>query len=221
MELHKLPRAFYLRPALVVARDLLGRLLVRNLTGRLLVGRIVEVEAYLGEHDPASHAYRGPTERNEVMFRAGGHLYVYFTYGMHFCSNVVTGPQGKARAVLLRAVEPLEGIDVMRKNRPARTDDGNLANGPAKLCQAFAIGRKENGTDLLGGDCYIARGEKVPPSAVAASMRIGVTAGRDKLWRFSVAGNRFVSRPDAAPARGTGPYRRPSRGRRPPASRPR
>src|SRR5437660_1070396 len=167
----KLPRSFYLRPTLTVAKDLLGKNLFRRIGNRFLIGKIVEVEAYLGELDPASHAYRGMTPRNEVMFRAGGHLYVYFTYGMHFCCNVVTEQKGKGRAVLLRAVEPVEGIDLMVRNREwtgigksqtaghfrdpqkgnQRAIPPNLTNGPAKLCQAFGIARNQNGTDLLGG----------------------------------------------------------------------
>ncbi|MDE3057558.1 MAG: DNA-3-methyladenine glycosylase, partial [Bacteroidota bacterium] len=115
--MNKLPRSFYTRPALTVARELLGKILVRKIGSVMLTGKIVEAEAYLGESDPASHAFRGKTERNSVMFRDGGYLYVYFTYGMHFCSNVVTGKEGIARAVLLRAVEPVEGIEAMKKNR--------------------------------------------------------------------------------------------------------
>ncbi|MBF8294823.1 MAG: 3-Methyladenine glycosylase [Bacteroidetes bacterium] len=116
-QLRKLPRSFYLRPTLTVAKDLLGKYLVRQYKGRTLVGKIVEAEAYRGAHDPASHAYRGRTKRNDAMFREGGHLYVYFTYGMHFCVNVVTGKAGTGEAVLIRAIEPLKGIDVMMKNR--------------------------------------------------------------------------------------------------------
>src|ERR1700741_2664024 len=148
MKFKKLPRSFYLRPTLVVAKDLLGKYLVRKFRRQYLIGKIVEVEAYLGEKDPASHAYRGITKRNEVMFREGGHLYVYFTYGMHFCSNIVTEEEGIGHAVLLRAVEPIEGVNLMMKRRNGTLE--NLTNGPAKLCQAFGITRKENGTDLLG-----------------------------------------------------------------------
>lgn len=116
-QLRKLPRSFYLRPTLTVARELLGKYFVRQHKGHTLVGKIVEAEAYRGKHDPASHAYRGRTRRNDAMFMEGGHLYVYFTYGMHFCANVVTGKGGTGEAVLIRAIEPLEGIDVMIKNR--------------------------------------------------------------------------------------------------------
>jgi DNA-3-methyladenine glycosylase len=115
--LRKLPRSFYLRPTLIVARDLLGKHFVHQYQGKMLAGRIVEAEAYRGKHDPASHAYRGRTKRNDVMFMEGGHLYVYFTYGMHFCANVVTGKEGTGEAVLIRAIEPLKGIDVMMRNR--------------------------------------------------------------------------------------------------------
>lgn len=194
----KLPRAFYLRSTLTVAADLLGRYLVkRTLTGRL-VGRIVEVEAYLSAMDPASHSYNGKTPRNEVMFDRGGHLYVYFTYGMHFCSNVVTGEEGTGHAVLLRAVEPLEGTDAMRKSRGLKSSgkpEPLLTNGPAKLCQAFSIGRSENGLDLLGNTIYLTTGEPCPRSSIVRSRRIGIRKGVEHRWRFFVKGNRFVSRP--------------------------
>jgi DNA-3-methyladenine glycosylase len=194
----KLPRAFYLRSTLTVASDLLGRYLVkRTRTGRL-VGKIVEVEAYLGALDPASHSYNGKTPRNEVMFDRGGHLYVYFTYGMHFCSNVVTGEEGTGHAVLLRAVEPLEGIDAMRKSRGLRNSgkpESLLTNGPAKLCQAFSIGRKENGLDLLGETIFLAKGEPCPPSSIVRSRRIGIRKAVEHRWRFFEKGNPFVSRP--------------------------
>lgn len=197
MTYRKLPRSFYLRSTIIVAKDLLGKYLVRRLRGKRLVGRIVEVEAYLGEKDPASHAYRGRTKRNEVMFWKGGHLYVYFTYGMHFCSNVVTEDEGKARAVLIRAVEPMEEIALMKKNRGFAADRGDkqsLSNGPAKLCEALGIERAENGTDLLGDEIYIASADKLSTSRILASTRIGIKAATNKKWRFSIKGNTFVSK---------------------------
>ena len=175
-----------------MAKDLLGKYFVRRIGTRLLVGQIVEVEAYLGELDPASHAYRRMTKRNEVMFRTGGHLYVYFTYGMHFCCNVVTEEEGKGRAVLLRAVVPIEGIDLMEKNRGSEFPE--LTNGPAKLCQAFGIKREQNGADLLGDLIFLSRGEHVPASEIASGPRIGIKSGRGKKWRFYIRGNPFVSK---------------------------
>ncbi|MBI4419045.1 MAG: DNA-3-methyladenine glycosylase [Ignavibacteriales bacterium] len=193
-----LPRSFYLRPTLTVAKDLLGKYLVRKLGRELLIGRIVEVEAYLGTRDPASHAYRGRTKRNDVMFWAGGHLYVYFTYGMHFCANVVTGPDGIGEAVLLRAVEPVEGIERMTKNRlhgnlSVAGAQRNLTSGPAKLCEAFAIGRRENGTDLMHGEIMIAAAPG-PKPRIASSKRIGIRAGTEFRWRFYIRNNTWVSR---------------------------
>lgn len=191
-----LPRPFYLRPTLTVARDLLGKYLVRRIGGKFLVGKIVEVEGYLGDKDPASHAYRGKTKRNEVMFKEGGHLYVYFTYGMHFCCNVVTEEEEKGRAILLRAVEPLEGIEVMRKNRSFeanRKDYWNLTNGPAKLCEAFGIRREMNGIDLTSGDLFLMDGQTINRSAIGTSSRIGIKDGKEKKWRFYVKGTPFVS----------------------------
>lgn len=198
MRLRRLPRSFYLRPTLRVARELLGCFLVRRSPTGSLVGRIVEVEAYLGARDPASHAYRGKTSRNSVMFRRGGRLYVYFTYGMHFCANVVTEEEGIGHAVLLRALEPVRGLEVMRKRRSGKVrqgDGGNLTNGPARLCQAFGITRKENGVDLCRGSIFIASdptpGRSVP---IERSPRIGISSGREHRWRFCVRGNPWVSR---------------------------
>lgn len=188
MRLRKLPRNFYLRPTLTVARDLLGKYFMRKIGRTSLIGKIVEVEAYLGSRDPASHAFRGRTKRNEVMFWEGGHLYVYFTYGMHFCANVVTERAGIGHAVLLRTVEPLEGIEIMRRNRRRNTtrppDDRHLTNGPAKLCEAFGIARGENGTDLCGDSIYVCEGESIPRKKIASSPRIGIRAGQEKHWRF-------------------------------------
>jgi DNA-3-methyladenine glycosylase len=196
MSVRKIPRSFYLQPTLDVARQLLGLYLVRKTSNGILAGRIVEVEAYLGELDPASHAYRGRTKRNEVMFQEGGHLYVYFTYGMHFCSNVVTEEEGVGRAVLLRAVEPVDGILSMSRRRGiARTALEQLCRGPAKLCQAFGMGRKENGTDLCFGSIWIeARGPRLPATSIGISTRVGISAAKERKWRFYVKGNRFVSK---------------------------
>jgi len=195
----RLPRAFYTRPALTVARDLPGKYLIRRLGRRLLAGRIVEVEAYLGSRDPASHAFRGMTPRNRVMFGGGGLLYVYFTYGMHFCCNVVTGFEGEGNAVLIRAAEPVEGIGAMTVLRSAgdgrRRSPLELCSGPGKLCQAFGIARPENGADLCGDTIWLARrrGES-PPRAIMNSTRIGITRGREHRWRFYLKNNPFVSR---------------------------
>ena len=190
----KIPRAFYLRSTLTVAKDLLGQLIVRKYHGKKLVGRIVEVEAYRGSIDPASHAYRGRTKRNEVMFSEGGHLYVYFTYGMHFCANVVTREEGIAEAVLIRGVEPISGIDLMRRLRGKNVPDLNLTNGPAKFCEAFGIKRKENGVSLLGNEIYLVRGRRVRKSKIGASTRVGIRTGIEKRWRFFEKGSRWVSK---------------------------
>ncbi len=189
----KLPRSFYLRSTPQIAKDLLGKYIVRRWKRKKLVGKIVETEAYC-EGDPASHSYRGKTRRNEVMFWEGGRLYVYFTYGMHFCANVVTREGGVGEAVLIRAVEPIEGIEVMMKNRFQVSSSklqvvSNLTNGPAKFCEAFRIARKENGTDLTENEIYIANGEKISANKIGRSPRIGIRNGREKRWRFFVKGN--------------------------------
>ncbi len=195
----KLPRSFYLRPTLTVARDLLGTYLVKRAGRSILAGKIVEVEAYLGEKDPASHAYRGKSRRNEVMFRMGGYLYVYFTYGMHYCCNVVTEEEGLGRAVLLRAVEPVAGIPQMKRHRnfdPDRMKEYQLTNGPAKLCEAFGISAGDNGTDLIGERLFISRGPGVAPAhKIARSTRVGISVGTERRWRFTIRGNPWVSRP--------------------------
>lgn len=202
LRFRKLPRSFYLRPTLDVARDLPGKYFIHKTGGKLIVGRIVEVEAYR-ENDPASHSYRGMTERNKVMFEEGGHLYVYFTYGMHYCANVVTGRKGRGEAVLIRAVEPVEGIDVMAKNRGILSRSSpfpapQLTNGPAKVCEAFGITRKHNGIDLCGNEMYIAAGPSFPSRnsrfTICPSPRIGIRDAREKKWRFFIRGNRWVSR---------------------------
>jgi DNA-3-methyladenine glycosylase len=198
--LKPLSRSFYLRPTLQVAQELLGKYFIRRIGKNLLIGKIVEVEAYRSK-DPASHSFRGKTNRNNVMFCEGGHLYVYFTYGMHFCANIVTGRRGIGEAVLIRAVEPLVGIEVMTKNRQKgrlHLLDGayliNLTNGPAKFCEAFGLARQENGLDLLDSEIGITEGERIPSKLIKRSSRIGIQQGLEKRWRFFIAGNSWVSR---------------------------
>jgi DNA-3-methyladenine glycosylase len=190
----RLPRSFYARPSTEVAPELLGRILVRVLAdGTRLAARLVEVEAY-GPDDPASHAFRGPTPRNLVMFGPPGHLYVYFTYGMHFCSNVVTGSDGVGSAVLLRAAQPLEGIEAMADHRGVDAPT-LLCSGPGRLTQAMAIARAENGVDLVrDGALHLLSGEATPRRLVQRSSRVGVNVGADRRWRFYERGNAFVSR---------------------------
>jgi DNA-3-methyladenine glycosylase len=196
----RLPRGFYTRgDTLALARELLGKLLVVPApTGERVSGRIVEVEAYCGVGDRASHAYGGRrTPRTETMYREGGAAYVYFVYGMHHQFNVVTGPEGVPHAVLVRAVEPAEGVGWMRRRRPARAER-ELTNGPGKLCQALGIERSYNGADLLDSRVWIEdAGASPSDEEVAAGARIGVAyAGADALqpWRCWVKGSEYVSR---------------------------
>jgi len=174
----RLRAAFYRRDALEVGPELLNKVLVAD----GCAGRIVEVEAYRSD-DPASHSFRGRTPRNAVMFEPGGRLYVYFTYGMHFCANVVTGRAGDGQAVLLRAVRPIAGIELMRARRGGKPDR-LLADGPGKLCQAFAIDRDDDGADLVRGDrvTILDDGVAVPPAVTTP--RIGIRVGIERPWRW-------------------------------------
>jgi DNA-3-methyladenine glycosylase len=159
-------------------------------------GRIVEVEAYAGAEDPASHAYRGPTARNASMFGPAGHLYVYFTYGMHFCANVVTGDAGVAQAVLLRALAPLDGLELMRARRPGARRDEQLCSGPARLCEALGITRELDGADLCDGSDGLWLGDDATsgPDPVGQSSRIGISRAVDAPWRWFVPGDPNLSR---------------------------
>jgi DNA-3-methyladenine glycosylase len=182
----RLPRRFFARAAPLVAPELLGHVLVRRLpTGEELRARLVETEAY-EQDDPASHAFRGMTPRNAVMFGPAGHLYVYFTYGMHHCMNVVTGPVGEGCAVLLRAAQPIEGMDVMGRGRGTdRIRD--LCRGPARLARAFGVDRSFNGIDLVRGDAlWIERGSGADPEEVRSGPRVGIKVGLERPWRFWV-----------------------------------
>ena len=193
-----LPRAFYLRPPDVVARELLGKILVRRYEGIRLAGRIVETEAYLGLDDPAAHAFAGKTPRNAVLFGPPGFAYVYFIYGMHFCLNISCEPEGHAGCVLLRALEPIDGQESMAALRklPPDTQPRLIASGPGRLCQALGITRQtHNGIDLtstltglhLEDDGFI-------PGRVETSPRVGIRRAPDRPLRFFIAGNRCVSK---------------------------
>ena len=191
----KLPRSFYQQTTIDVAKQLLGKFLVHRHADATLVGRIVETEAYLGPHDLACHAAKGRTKRTDVMFGAAGHAYVYFIYGFYNMLNLVTEAQDYPAAVLLRAVEPVRGIEQMQRQRKNALLH-NLASGPGKLCQAFAIDRSLNGVDVCGKVLYLEdRGEPAPK--FAATPRIGVDyAGqwKDKRLRFVVRDSKFVSK---------------------------
>jgi DNA-3-methyladenine glycosylase len=182
MSLKRLPRSFYLRDVHLVAKDLLNKVIVAGSCS----ARIVEVEAYAGDLDPASHSYRGETPRNSVMFVRGGLLYVYFTYGMHFCMNAVVGPVGEAHAVLIRAAEPLSGISIMRRRRGLKISDRDLCRGPARLTQALGIARKDNGLDLTSKTSRVGIFEDGVITKHLKSKRIGISSGTENEWRYFV-----------------------------------
>lgn len=196
-----LDREFYGRDALEVAPDLLNTVLVVGDRA----ARIVEVEAYRGEDDPASHGARGLTERTRTMFGPPGHLYVYFSYGMHWCANVVCGADGECAAVLLRAAEPICGLEAMWAARASARRSLDLCNGPAKLCQAMGIGGDDDGADLVTGRVRLVSDDTPPPTAPVRTTRVGLSVGKghDLPWRFCVPDDPHVSRPrPAGPARG-------------------
>lgn len=178
-------------PPEIVAPRLLGCEIRRVLNGRELRGRIVETEAY-DQTDAASHSYRGRTTRTDVMFGPAGHLYVYFTYGMHYCCNVVTGGEGHGAAVLIRALEPLAGERVMAQNRGRGHD---LTNGPAKVCQAFQIDQQHNGHDLRREPIRLILRPALSNKKIIQTTRVGISQAKDVPWRFLVRDNPFVSRP--------------------------
>ena len=192
----KLPRLFYEQPTVDVARQLLGKYLVRHHPEGITAGRIVETEAYVGPEDKACHAARGRTARTAVMFGPAGHAYVYLIYGFHYMLNIVTERAEFPAAVLIRALEPVTGTALMKKRRGLE-QPGSLASGPGKLCQAFAIDRTLNGADVCGDVLYI-EDRAEPPPAIVATARIGVDyAGKwkHKPWRFLIRENGFVSKP--------------------------
>jgi DNA-3-methyladenine glycosylase len=196
-------RSFYLQPTLEVAQALIGCLLCCETPEGVASGRIVETEAYLHD-DPACHAYRGQTPRNETMFGPPGHAYIYLSYGVHFCFNAVTAPEGVAEAVLIRALEPLEGVSGMLRRRgvAAPSDEVSeqqqrrVASGPGNLTRALGLTRAQNGLDLTRGPLTIrARPTEDPQPSIVATPRIGLTQGADRPWRFLLVGSRSVSRP--------------------------
>ncbi len=197
--LKKLTREFYTRPVLNVAKDLLGKILIKKERNKILAGKIVEVEAYDGSIDEASHSFKGKTKRNEIMFRIGGYFYVYFTYGVHHCCNVVTGKEGHGAAVLIRAIEPLSGIDIMAlrrygKRKLTEREMLNLTNGPGKICQAFAFDRTHSGLDLTGNKVFIVEAASLKKSEIGVSERIGISKSKELPWRFFIRENLFLSR---------------------------
>ena len=194
----RLTRAFYDRDPRELAPALLNKVLVSTESGTRVAARIVEVEAYCGSADPASHAYRGRTDRNATMFGRPGRLYVYFVYGMHWCANVVAdAPAGDAGAVLLRAAVPIAGLDVMRARRVAARRDRDLCAGPARLASAFGIDRAHDGVDLVRGPIGIHDDGTAPPARPRRTVRIGLRAGRGdrERWRWFVPGVAEVSGP--------------------------
>lgn len=194
-----LTRKFFIRPVLVVAKDLLGKVLIKKDGNRVLAARIIEVEAYDGKVDKASHSFNGKTKRNEVMFNEGGYFYVYFTYGAHFCCNVVTGKRNNGEAVLIRAVEPLLGINKMIENRFGRElksekEIYNLTSGPGKVCKAFGFKKEHSGLDLTNSSVFIVNQPKLKKNMIGVSKRIGITKSVSLPWRFLEIGNPYLSK---------------------------
>lgn len=189
-----LPKSFYERDTRVVAFELLGKRLVFKGAKSVFSGMVVETEAYLGSEDPASHAFRGPTPRNRIMFGSPGFSYVYFTYGFHHCFNVTTEREGVAGAVLIRAVEPLLGIDSMKQNRNCISELINLTNGPGKLAQAFGLSREHSGLDLTSNEFHFETGVYSPYLWIGTSSRIGIKHGKEYDYRFFIQDSPYVSK---------------------------
>lgn len=197
--LKKLNYSFYQRDLLVVAGELPGKILVKADGKKLLAGKIVEVEAYDGRIDQAAHTFIGKTRRNAIMFGAGGYFYVYFTYGAHFCCNIVTGEEGHGTAVLIRAVEPVAGIEQMALNRYGKDlvnekEKYNLTSGPGKVCRAFGITGEYYGEDLVNGRIYLLHQRKIPEKNIVRTTRIGIKKSTELDWRFYIRNNPFVSK---------------------------
>lgn len=195
----KLSKQFYTRNLLTVARELPGKILVKKYGKTFLAGKIVEVEAYDGMIDEAAHTFTGKTKRNEIMFNDGGYFYVYFTYGAHFCCNIVTGKKDHGTAVLIRAVEPLAGIKKMSLNRYNKItltekEKLNLTSGPGKVCEAFGITKEHYGLDITGDKIFLLDRPKLKKSEIVITKRIGIKKSVDLPWRFYIKDNPYVSR---------------------------
>ncbi len=198
---NKLKKDFYNRNVLIVAKELLGKIFVveDEKTNSILKAKIVEVEAYDGSIDKAAHTYNGKTKRNEIMFEEGGFLYVYFTYGIHYCANIVVGKEGEGTAVLLRAMEPISGHNIFYERRfgnknNAKKDKVNLLNGPAKICKAFGIDKNENGTDLLKDNIYLLDDGIIPARNIVKTTRIGIKKSTELPWRYYIKNNQYISK---------------------------
>ncbi|MBV5302801.1 MAG: DNA-3-methyladenine glycosylase [Chlorobium sp.] len=190
----KLEKQFFEIPTLELAETLLGKIFVRILPGNIqLKGRIVETEAYLGEDDEACHAWRGKTKRNQIMYHAPGTLYVYFTYGNHYMLNIVSEPENRAGAVLIRAMEPVEGIRFMEEQRDTRIL-ANLMSGPGKLAKALAIDGKSNGKNIFGEEFFVEDAPAMPESMVGTSVRAGISRSRELPWRKFILDNPYLSK---------------------------
>ena len=197
IQFKELPKSFFHRPTLRVARDLLGRLLVHQTPSGTMIGRIVETEGY-DETDAASHSCHGETERNAMMFEDGGSAYIYRSYGIHWCINVAVGTRGFGAAVLIRALEPLYGADLMAQNRAATSPScktRDLCRGPGRLCQAFAITGEQNGSNMRKKPLFIANPSGFRRPESLATPRIGISQAVDAPWRFCIPENRYVSGP--------------------------
>lgn len=193
----KLLRRFYRRKTRTVAKQLLGKILVHKTNEGIISGKIVETEAYLGQRDPGSHASRGITERNKIMFGRAGIAYIYFVYGKHYCLNIVTEKEGVAGAVLIRALEPIDGIELMKRNREKDWLWVRLTNGPGRLTQALGITSSMNGTDLTGNRLFVmsrAQCKTERNSSIISTGRVGIKKGDKLPYRYHIEGNSFVSR---------------------------
>ena len=190
-----LQRKFYLRDTITVAKELLGKVIIRKVGKQILTAKIVETEAYFGDHDPASHAYQKITERNKIMYDKGGMVYVYFIYGNYYCFNIVTEEKGLGNAVLIRAVEPLEGIDSMKIFRGVVKNTYELTNGPAKLCLALNIDKKLYGEDVTKtGNIYISNPLREENFEIITTKRVGLNVGIDFPYRFFIKDNMYVTK---------------------------